>query len=147
LDNARAVIAERAKYLASPEGKKSGGSIESAVRTYFMPALEPPPGSPVRPASAARNAVGKSSGVPSTAPPRPGVSVSIRSLTLSPDQNRALARVVFEDPSAMAYYDFVLQKRAGDWTIASVWLGPEVEKPGIPGTTQGARDTETDGPH
>ena len=43
LDNARAVIEERAKYLASPEGKKSGGSIESAVRTYFMPALEPPP--------------------------------------------------------------------------------------------------------
>lgn len=37
LDNARAVIEARAKYLATPAGKKSGGSIESAVRTYFVP--------------------------------------------------------------------------------------------------------------
>ena len=55
LDNARAVIEERAKYLASPEGKKSGGSIESAVRTYFIPALEPPPAARSR----GRRSVGK----------------------------------------------------------------------------------------
>ncbi len=41
LDNARTVIAERAKYLASSQGMKAGGSVESAVRTYFLPALEP----------------------------------------------------------------------------------------------------------
>ena len=27
------------------------------------------------------------------------------------------------------YYDMVLQRRAGNWELASVWLGPEVEKP------------------
>jgi hypothetical protein len=62
--------------------------------------------------------------------PRPLISVDVRNVTFSPDRSRALARVVFEDPTAMAYYDFILQKRYGDWTIASVWLGPEVEKPG-----------------
>jgi len=54
--------------------------------------------------------------------------VDVRSITFSPDGNRALARVAFEDPTSMAYYDFVLQKRLSDWTLASVWLGPEVEK-------------------
>jgi hypothetical protein len=57
--------------------------------------------------------------------------VEVRSVTFSPDKNRALARVVFEDPTAVAYYDFVLQKRLGDWTLASVWLGPEVEKKAV----------------
>ena len=59
LDNARAVIEERAKYLASPEGKKSGGSIESAVRTYFIPALEPPPAPEARAATPVKKSVGK----------------------------------------------------------------------------------------
>jgi hypothetical protein len=128
LDNARAVIEERAKYLASPEGKKSGGSIESAVRTYFIPALEPPPGPEARGASPARKGVGKAPLAPSQGQPPPLVSVDVRNVTLSPDKSRALARVVFEDPTATAYYDFVLQKRFGNWTLASVWLGPEVEK-------------------
>ena len=127
LDNARAVMEERAKYLASPEGKKSGGSIESAVRTYFIPALEPPP-DPQGAATPPAKSVGKAPAAPPPRQPRPLVSVDVRSVTLSPDKNRALARVVFEDPSAMAYYDFVLQKRYGNWTLASVWLGPEVEK-------------------
>ena len=65
LDNARAVIEERAKYLASPEGKKSGGSIESAVRTYFIPALEPPPAPETRAASPAKKGVGKAPAAPS----------------------------------------------------------------------------------
>ena len=130
LDNARAVIAERARYLASPEGKKSGGSIESAVRTYFIPALEPPPAAEASAASPASKVVGKATPMPAPAKPRPLINVEVRSVTLSPDKNRALARVVFEDPTAMAFYDFVLQKRFGNWTLASVWLGPEVEKPG-----------------
>jgi len=128
LDNARAVIEERAKYLASPEGKKSGDSIESAVRTYFIPALEPPTAPETGAASAVKKSVGKAPPTPTLAKPRPLINVDVRSVTLSPDKNRALARVVFEDPTAMAYYDFVLQKRFGDWTLASVWLGPEVEK-------------------
>jgi len=131
LDNARAVIEERAKYLASPEGKKSGGSIESAVRTYFIPALEPPPAPETGAASAVKKSIGKAPAAPSLEKPRPLVSVDVRSVTFSPDKSRALARVVFEDPTAMAYYDFVLQKRFGDWTLASVWLGPEVEKKAV----------------
>jgi len=130
LDNARTVIEERAKYLASPEGKKSGGSIASAVRTYFIPALEPPPAPETGAASPPRKGVERKPAAPSQGKPQPLVSVDVRNVTLSPDKNRALARVVFEDPTAMAYYDFVLQKRFGNWTLASVWLGPEVEKPG-----------------
>lgn len=144
LENARAVIAERAKYLASPAGKKSGGSIEEAVRTYFIPALEPAPASPVKAATPVKNAMGKAPLRPALAPPRPAISVSVREVTLSPDKNRALARVVFEDPTAIAYYDFVLQKRSGDWTLASVWLGPEVEKPGA-GTQQSGLGTRDSG--
>lgn len=125
LENARTVIAERAKYLASPAGRNSGGSIESAVRTYFIPALEPPPGAPPRLNSPLQHTT-PTSAAPS--PAHPDVSVDLRSVTFSPDKNRALARAVFEDPSAMAYYDFVLEKRGGNWTVASVWLGPEVEK-------------------
>ena len=64
LDNARAVIEERAKYLATPEGKKSGGSIESAVRTYFIPALEPPPAPETAAAAPAKKAVGKAPAAP-----------------------------------------------------------------------------------
>jgi hypothetical protein len=149
LDNARAVIEERAKYLASPEGKKSGGSIESAVRTYFIPALEPPPAPEAPPASPAKKVMGKAPPAPPVAKPRPLINVEVRSVTLSPDKNRALARVVFEDPTAMAYYDFVLQKRFGNWTLASVWLGPEVEKPGagIRDTGHGTRDSGPEVPH
>lgn len=111
LDNAAAVIESRAKYLATPEGKKAGGSLDAAVHTYFIAALEAPPPAAGHP------------------PEKPSAKVEIRQLTFSPDKTRALARVAFEDPSAIAYYDMVLQKRAGDWTLASVWLGEEQEKP------------------
>ena len=128
IDNARAVIEERAKYLASPQGKKSGGSVESAVRTYFLPALEPEPVPQAVPTTSTKTSPGKTPSGPPEAKSRPAVTVDIRNVTLSPDKNRALARVLFEDPTAMAYYDFVLAKRFGDWQIASVWLGPEAEK-------------------
>ena len=49
-------------------------------------------------------------------------------MTFSPEKTRALVRVEFEDSSAVAYYDMVLQKRSGNWALASVWLGSEVEK-------------------
>ncbi len=147
LDNARAVIEERAKYLATPAGKKSGGSIESAVRTYFIPALEPPP-APATRAAAADKGVGKGPAAPSPKPPRSLVSVDVRNVTFSPDRSRALARVVFEDPTAMAYYDFVLQKQYGEWTLSSVWLGPEVAKAGAgtQGTAKGTPDSTSEAP-
>ena len=129
LENALEVIERRSKYLAAP-GRKAGGSIEQAVRGYFAPALEtaPPPEVPApapRPSSARKP---PAKPVTKSASPKPPVDVHILNITLSPDQARALARVSFEDPSATAYYDIVLQKRYGDWFVASVWLGPEVEK-------------------
>jgi hypothetical protein len=142
LDNARAVIEERAKYLASPEGKKSGGSIESAVRTYFMPALQPPPAMETGAPFPDKKSAAKAPTAPPLGKSQPLVLVDVRSVTLSPDKSRALARVVFEDPTAIAYYDFVLQKHLGNWGLASVWLGPEVEKPGL-----GTRDSGPGVPH
>jgi hypothetical protein len=122
LENAIAVIEERARFLATPEGKAAGGSVEQAVRTYFAPALIPPPG----PKPSAKTAT----------PAKPEVEVRIQHLTLSPDKTRALAQVIFEDAAAEAYYSIVLQKRYGNWTVASVWLGSEVEKPPpVPPTT------------
>jgi hypothetical protein len=115
LENALDVVQIRSKYLTTPEGKKAGGSIDAAVRTYFIPALQPPAPSPVE---AHRAAV------------KPEVKVEIQNLTFSPDRQRALAAVTLEDPSAVAKYDLVLQKRLGNWGVVSVWLGAETEKPG-----------------
>jgi hypothetical protein len=117
LENALDVIQIRSKYLATPEGKKAGGSIDAAVRTYFIPALQPPPTPPLE-AEAHRTAA------------KPEVKVEIQNLTFSPDRQRALAAVTLEDSSAVARYDLVLQKRLGNWEVVSVWLGAETEKPG-----------------
>jgi hypothetical protein len=130
LENAIEVIERRAKYLALPE-TKAGGSIEQAVRTYFAPALEsaaPPKSTP--PAAGPSRGRPQASRSPArpVAQSQPPVKVEIQNLTLAPDKTRALARVTFEDASATAFYDIVLQKRYGDWTVASVWLGSEVEK-------------------
>jgi hypothetical protein len=135
LENAVEVIERRAKYLASPQAKQAGGSVEAAVQTYFMPALELSPATttakpPARRAAPAKPAGAAKSAAP-TPPPKPAVNVQIQHVTLSPDNLRALARVAFEDPSATVYYDIVLQKRYGDWTVASVWLGSAVEKPSL----------------
>ena len=176
LDNAVAVIESRSKYLASEEGKKSDGSIDAAVRTYFIPALEPPPEAAStapghaalrqdhsstsltvpernrredndpslprrqseevkteRSRTAARNGEAREPVTGKPAPrAKPPVSVEVWNLTFSPDQSRALARVIFEDPSAVANYDIVLQKQAGNWTVVSVWLGSETPKPVAP---------------
>jgi hypothetical protein len=130
LENAVEVIGRRAKYLASP-GRKPEGSIEHAVRTYFAPALEsapPPEVAPAAPRPPSPRSAASKAPARATPPPKPLVEVHIQNLVLSPDKNRALARVVFEDPSAAANYDIVLQKRFGDWVVASVWLGAEMEK-------------------
>jgi hypothetical protein len=117
LENALDVIQIRSKYLATPEGKKAGGSVDAAVRTYFIPALQPPPPSQV-------------GAEPPHPAPKPDVKVEIQNLTFSPERVRALAAVTLEDPSAIAKYDLVLQKRLGNWGVVSVWLGSETEKPG-----------------
>jgi hypothetical protein len=68
------------------------------------------------------------------------VSVEIQNLTFAPDRQRALAAVTLEDPTAVANYDLVLQKRLGNWQVVSVWLGAESEKPQP--ATPGAPTTE-----
>ena len=155
VENALDVIQAKARYLASPESRKTSGSIEQAVRTYFIPALEVPSGSGVKKPAASpsttpstatlsagehgRDAPATAAG-PSTAPTvtteakpskpaSPMVKVDVDSITYSPDRTRALAHVIFDNPSGTAYYDMVLQKQYGNWTLASVWLGSEVEKP------------------
>jgi len=115
LENALDVIQIRSKYLITPDGKKAGGSVEAAVRTYFIPALLPPSPSP-------------SDAAAHRPPAKPEVKVEIQNLTFSPDRQRALAGVSLEDPSAVAKYDLVLQKRLGNWEVVSVWLGSESEK-------------------
>jgi hypothetical protein len=133
LENAVEVIERRAKYLAAPD-KKAGGSIEHAVRTYFAPALATAPPLGVAPAAPRSSSTRAPAVKPVRKPPapKPLVDVHILNVTLSPDQTRALASVTFEDPSATAHYDIVLQKRYGDWFVASVWLGPELEKQSSP---------------
>ncbi len=130
IENAVEVIEARNRHRASPEGKKDTGSIEQAVRSYFAPALEVPStggaGKPVVSISAAPTSV---TATKASRPPVPRVKVDVNSIVYSPDRNRALAHVVFDNPSGTAYYDLVLRKEAGDWRLASVWLGSEVEKP------------------
>jgi len=146
LDNAIAVIQTRAQMLARPAGPKSEGSVDDAVRTYFLPALEPPAGTQgtasqpklqhASPSSVARAPHGPPRPPALSIPAKParpegppGVKVDIQSLTFSPNKERALARVLFETPEALAYYDLVLQKREGNWNVASVWLDSEAERP------------------
>lgn len=128
IDSALEVIESRARYLASPEGQSAGSSIERAVRTYFIPALETPdiPAKPAKPTVKTPQAAKSTPAHPAS--PQPEASVEIHNLTFSPDKNRALAHVVFQDSSVLANYDMVLQKEYGDWIIASAWPGDEMEK-------------------
>lgn len=142
LENAADVIEQRAKYLAAPPAKKTGASVEEAVRTYFAPALissEAPgavPPAPAKPAgdrsspaaAAPKAAAGRAAATKPSVAVEPPVKVQVQQLTFSPEKTRVLARVTFEDPSAVANYDMVLQKRYGEWFVASVWLGAESEK-------------------
>lgn len=126
VENAIDVIGARAKYLATPEGQKPDFSIQRAVRTYFIPALE----SPSAPSGAAKTTGSQTAqATRSAAAERPPVTVRIDRLTFSPDKARALASVTFEIPGTVAKYDMVLQKLLGNWTLASVWLGPEYQQP------------------
>ena len=148
LENAIAVIQTRAQVLARPTGAKPGGSVDDAVRTYFLPAFEPPGDAAATGGAKLQHAAPSSVTRAPHAPPRapakstavkpvkslgpagpPGVKVDIQSLTFSPSKERALARVLFDTPEAYADYDLILQKREGNWNVASVWLDSEQEKP------------------
>jgi hypothetical protein len=127
LENAADVIAARGKYLASVEGSSPDFSLDRAVRTYFIPALEAPPASTPKPAARPRSSKPAASHPPAGSQPEAGVRVD--HVTLSPDKTRALVAVSFTVPGAVAHYDMVLQKQGGNWHLASVWLGPEEEIP------------------
>jgi hypothetical protein len=127
LENAAEVIGARAKYLASPENQNADFSLDRAVRTYFIPALDTHAAAgPTRKSATPRSGT---AGARRPDPEEPPVSVKIDHLTFSPDRTRSLARVDFEVPSATAHYDMVLEKRGGNWRLASVWLESEEEKP------------------
>jgi len=111
INTAATVIQLRTKYLASAAGGDSGTSVNSAIRTYFMPALEAAPGGN------------------GTDQQDMHVDIHVRHLTYSPDKTRVLAAVDFENPQAVASYHIVVQKSASGWKVASVWLGTEREKP------------------
>ncbi|HZT68355.1 MAG TPA: HEAT repeat domain-containing protein [Terriglobia bacterium] len=111
IETAATVVDLRARYLAAHGGKESARTVEQAIRTYFMPALESAP----KPDEAGDQ--------------DSKVEVNIRNLTYSPDRLRVLADVDFENPQAVASYKLVLQKGQAGWKIASVWLGEEREKP------------------
>ena len=131
LENAMQVIQSHARYLASPEGRYAGDSVEQAVRTYFSPALEaqPPPSEHTQ--GAVKDPKTGKMTVKPIVHTKPLVSVEVHALTFSPDKTRVLAHVVFEDSAAQADYDIVLQKEFGEWKIASVWPGAEKEKPPV----------------
>jgi hypothetical protein len=123
LQNAADVIAARAKYFASPEGADPDFSLDRAVKTYFIPALETP--SAPAPPKPARAPGAKGATTRPAAPPEPQAKVSVDHVVFSPDRARALARVSFSVPGAIAHYDMVLAKQAGNWRLASVWLGSQ----------------------
>jgi hypothetical protein len=114
-DNAADAIDARVKYLASPEGRNAGFSIEEAVRAYFIGALENPPGPP--------------SPSPRSARAEPSAHAEVNRLVFSPDGTRALAHVTFSDPDGAANYDMVVQKEYGDWKVVSVWMGSSTVAP------------------
>lgn len=114
IETAAMVVELRARFMATPAGKSSGSSVEQTIRSYFMPALEPPP---------ATTGAGQQNAA---------VAVHVKDLTYSPDTTRVLAGVDFENPEAVASYHVVLEKSRPGWKIASVWLGEEREKPQSP---------------
>lgn len=120
LENAISIIKSRGRYLTSARGKTSGTSISQAVRAYFLPASSPA----AVPASHGKQPL--PSRVRGSAA---GVHVKIRNVAFAPSKTRALAHVLFENAAAMADYRIVLEQQQGNWTVASVWLNDETEKP------------------
>ena len=121
VDNVRQVVAARARYLASPEGRNAGGSVAEAIRTYFIAALQ-------NSAPRAHRATSEASKPAEPRQPLPA-KTGVERVTLTPDSTRALAHVTLSDSEGSADYDMVLQKELGDWRVVSVWMNSESEKP------------------
>ncbi len=124
LENALSIIQTRGQELAS--GKAKNDSLPEAVRTYFLPGLEPSPGA-TQPAG--RSPLSRAAPTRS-ASSTPAGEVHIERVEFDPEKDRALAYIIFADPVAVAHYTIVLEKQYGDWNVASVWLGPEEERSG-----------------
>ncbi|MGH9405537.1 MAG: HEAT repeat domain-containing protein [Terriglobia bacterium] len=125
LENSISVIQERAQYLASH--KTPGGSLQDALNLYFEPALAEsahttPAEASRAPAASQVHRAPPASRAPQARAAAPSAKVSIEHLTFSPNLTRALARVLFQDQGQSERFWVVLQKRYGDWTVASVWL-------------------------
>lgn len=121
LEVAIQAIQARAAFLATPQGKNTGGSIEEAIHSYFIPALRA--STPAAHKPAARTGAQRLA-----TPVPPGPRVIVEHIQLNPDKTRALTHVMFDTPEVDARYDLVLQKEYGDWVVASVWLRSENEK-------------------
>jgi hypothetical protein len=115
-------IQARAAFMATPQGRNAGGSIEEALHTYFIPAL----GAAAAAAHQAAARAGASGRLATPPPPAPRIIVG--HIQMNPDKTRALTHVIFDTPEVEAHYDLVLQKEFGDWVVASVWLRTANEK-------------------
>lgn len=121
LDNAISVIQSRGQYEVTH--KNTGGSLQQALNFYFEPALESAQGEPLAADSSQSHAAAR----PQTQPSASAAKVEIQHVEFNRGQTRAFARVSFEDEGVSENYRIVLQKKYGDWTVASVWLTMQEE--------------------
>jgi hypothetical protein len=126
LANAISIIQTRARYLASRGGQVTARSIQQAIHTYFIPAFQSVP-------AAARGRNGAQRARATGSGPARRAGFVIQHVEYSPDHDRALARVRFEDGEAIAHYWLVLQKEGSGWEVDTAWLGAERERSGPPG--------------
>jgi hypothetical protein len=126
LANAISIIQARARYLASRPEQTKPSSIEQAIHTYFIPAMQSVS------AAAPEGGGGRRAQSDRVAGSGPKASFEIQHVEYGPDNERALARVRFEDPEAIAQYWIVLQKQGSSWAMDTAWLGAEQERPASP---------------
>jgi hypothetical protein len=124
LSNAISIIQSRARYLASQPNRAAAGSIEEAVHTYFVPAIQSSSAATEGHSGHRRPQTAHAARSGSTA----SAKFEVRHVEYNPDKSRALARVIFEDPAAVAHYWIVLQKKGSGWAVDTAWLGAEQEK-------------------
>jgi hypothetical protein len=114
--NVISIIQGHVRYLSAAHLQNSADSIEAAVHTYFIPAMQ------ASLAAAAGRSPASHAGA--TRPAR-AAKFKIRHVEYNPDKSRALARVTLEASAAAAHYWIVLQKQARGWTIETAWLEEE----------------------
>ena len=120
LAGAIAIIRSRVRFVASQRNPSAATTIEEAVHTYFLPAIL----SLSAPIAGRHRRRSHAGGTGSAA----RAKFEIQHVEYSPDKNRALARVIFTDPVAVARYWLVLRKKGSGWAVSTAWLGAEEEK-------------------